>query len=161
MGKKTDIKQYLPVFVGSTYEDLKPYREAVKDTLVRLETIVRGMEYFGSKPGSPKDECLKVVNGCKVYIGIFAMRYGSIDTESGKSMTQLEYEEAQRLQLPTLIYLLDEEHQPVLTKYIDIDDKAQMLANLKEVLKKRHMVSFFTNRKLSPANLSRSTICVK
>lgn len=151
MEKKTDIKQYIPVFVGSTYEDLKPYREAVKDTLVRLETIVRGMEFFGSKPGSPKDECLKVVNSCKVYIGVFAMRYGSTDPESGKSMTQLEYEEAQRLNLPSLIYLIDEENQPILAKHIDINDRAQKLAELKTMLKKKHMVSFFT----TPESLAR------
>ena len=46
-------KQHVPVFVGSTFEDLKDYRRSVRDALTQLETIVRGMEYFGSKPGSP------------------------------------------------------------------------------------------------------------
>src|SRR4051812_41102682 len=100
-------EQHLPIFVGSTYEDLIDYRKAAGEALHRLETIVRGMEYFGSKPGSPKVECLKAVASCRIYIGIFAMRYGSIDEETGKSMTHLEYEEAVRLNLPSLIYLLD------------------------------------------------------
>jgi len=52
-----DIKQYIPIFVGSTFIDMKQYRRAVKDTLIQLEIIVKGMEYFGSKPGSPLEEC--------------------------------------------------------------------------------------------------------
>lgn len=144
-------KQHIPVFVSSTYEDLKPYRSAVQNSLHRLETIVRGMEYFGSKPGSPVDECLKAVRSCKIYIGIFAMRYGSIDDKSDKSMTHLEYEEAQKAELPTLIYFLDEENQPVLPKFVDTGEKATKLQELKAELKKRFVVSFFT----SPEDLSR------
>jgi hypothetical protein len=144
MTKPGEQKQHVPVFVGSTYEDLKEYRGAARDALHRLETIVRGMEDFGSKTGTPKDECLKAVKSCKVYIGIFAMRYGFIEEESGKSMTHLEYDEAQRLGLPTLIYLIDEQNQPVLPKFIDTGDKAKLLQELKDELKRKHVVSFFT-----------------
>jgi hypothetical protein len=144
MPKSGEPKQHVPVFVGSTYEDLKEYREAVMEALHRLETIVRGMESFGSKPGSPKAECLKAVKSCKVYIGIFAMRYGSIDDESDKSMTHVEYDEAQRLSLPSLIYIIDEEHQPILPIFVDTGEKAQMLRELKEELKKKYVVGFFT-----------------
>jgi hypothetical protein len=137
-------KQHVPIFVGSTYEDMIDYRSAVKEALHRLEAIVRGMEYFGSKPGSPKEECLKSVRSCRVYIGIFAMRYGSIDAETGKSMTHLEYEEACKLKLPCLIYLIDEQKQPVLPKFVETGDSAERLKGLKEELKKKFMVSFFT-----------------
>ena len=51
MPKSGEPKQHVPVFVGSTFEDLKDYRTAVREALHRLETIVKGMEYFGSKPG--------------------------------------------------------------------------------------------------------------
>lgn len=144
MTKLGEPKQHVPVFVGSTYEDLKEYRTAVREALHRLETIVRGMEYFGSKPGTPKDECLKTVQACKVYVGIFAMRYGSIDDVSSKSMTHLEYDEAQRLSLPILIYIIDEENQPILPKFVETGENARMLQELKEELKKKYVVSFFT-----------------
>jgi hypothetical protein len=137
-------KQHIPVFVGSTYEDLTEYRNAVREALHRLETIVRGMEYFGSKPGSPKDECLKAVASCRIYIGIFAMRYGSIDEQTGKSMTHLEFEEACRLKLPSLIYIIDEEKQPVFPKFVETGPMAERLQALKAELKKTFVVSFFT-----------------
>lgn len=137
-------KQYVPVFIGSTYEDLIEYRQAVRDVLVRLETIVHGMEYFGSLPGSPLEECLNKVRQSKIYIGIFAMRYGSIESNSGKSFTHLEFEEAQRLKLPSLIYLIDENKQPVLPKFIDTGESATKLKELKNYLKNRFTLSYFT-----------------
>lgn len=151
MSKKCEQKQHVPIFVGSTYEDLKEYRTSVKEALHQLETIVHGMEYFGSRTGSPKEECLEEVRKCKIYIGIFAMRYGSIDKETGKSMTHLEYDEAQRLGLPSLIYLIDEENQPVLPKFVDKGEKGKKLADLKAELKDKFTVGFFT----TPENLAR------
>lgn len=134
----------LPIFVGSTSVDLAAHREAVLYALQRLETIARGMEHFGSLPGTPKDECLRCVRDCRVYIGIFAMRYGSIDPETGKSITQVEYEEAQRFHLQSLMYLIDEERQPVLPKHIDFGESAEKLTALKSLVKQHHVVSLFT-----------------
>jgi hypothetical protein len=149
--KLSEPKQHVLIFVASTFKDLKPYRDAVRDAIQRLEHIVKGMEYFGSKPGSPKEESLKVVGACKVFIGVFAMRYGSLDEETGKSITHLEYDEAQRLKLPTLIYLLDEENEPVLPGHVDTGDNADKLRALKDELKRRFTVSFFT----TPEDLAR------
>ena len=137
-------KPYLPVFVGSTFADLQLYRRAVRDALAQLEAIVRGMEHFGSRPGRPVDECLRVVGSCQVYIGIFAMRSGSIPDGYDQSMTHLAYDEAQRLELPSLIYMIDEENQPILPKHVETGPGAEKLRELKEQLKKRHVVSSFT-----------------
>jgi len=137
-------KPYLPVFVGSTFADLQLYRRAVRDALAQLEAIVRGMEHFGSRPGRPVDECLRVVGSCQVYIGIFAMRSGSIPDGYDQSMTHLAYDEAQRLELPSLIYMIDEENQPILPKHVETGPGAEKLRELKEQLKPRHVLSSFT-----------------
>lgn len=136
--------QSLPVFVSSTFTDLQAYRVAVRGALHRLEAVVRGMEYFGSSPDTPKEECLRIVRSCRVYIGIVAMRYGSLDPETGKSFTHLEYEEAQRCRLPTLIYLIDEERQAVLPRDVDFGEAADKLRGFKTLLRQRHVVSLFT-----------------
>jgi hypothetical protein len=72
------------------------------------------------------------------------MRYGSIPDGHDRSMTHLEYDEAQRLELPSLIYLIDEENQPILPKNVETGPGAEKLRELKEQLKKRHVISFFT-----------------
>jgi len=102
------------------------------------------MEYFGATPETPKEECLRIVRSCRAYVGVFSMRYGSVDPETGKSFTHLEYEEAQLCKLPSLIYLIDEERQPVLPKNIDFAEPGEKLLALKSELRKRHVVSFFT-----------------
>jgi len=100
----------VPVFVSSTFTDLQVYRRKIQDAMTQLETVVRGMEQFGSRPGTPVEECIKAVQSCQLYVGVFGMRYGSIPDGHDKSMTNIEYDEAQRLGLPSLIYLLNENH---------------------------------------------------
>ncbi|OPX42357.1 hypothetical protein CLHUN_37760 [Ruminiclostridium hungatei] len=139
----TIIKQHVPVFISSTYEDLIPYRDEVQRVLVRLEQIIKGMEYFGSSPESSLDVCLKQVRESKIFISIIGMRYGSINDDTGLSFSQLEYEEAIKNSIPTLIYIIDENH-PIAPKYVDIGEKAKKLIDFKDYLKKKHTVSFFT-----------------
>lgn len=139
-----EIKQRFPVFVSSTYEDLVPYRDAAQRVLVRLEQTVKGMEYFGANAQNPLSVCLQTVRECKIYVGIIGMRYGSVDADTGKSFTQLEYEEAIKHDIPTLIYIIDDEC-PVLPKFVDTDERARKLASFKNILKAAHTVSFFTS----------------
>ncbi len=140
---RSTTRPNMPVFVSSTFMDLQVYRRKIQDALTQLEAIVRGMEQFGSKPGSPVEECLKVVQSCQLYIGIFGMRYGSVPEGHEKSMTHIEYDEAQRLGLPSLIYILNE-NQPIPPKDVETGIGAEKLEALKDQLKKRHTVSFFT-----------------
>ena len=72
------------------------------------------------------------------------MRYGSIPDGYDQSMTHLEYDEAQRLELPSLSYMIDGENQPLLPKYIETGPGAEKLREFKEQLKKHRVVSFFT-----------------
>jgi hypothetical protein len=75
------------------------------------------------------------------------MRYGSVPDGHAKSMTHLEYEQAQAVKLPSLIYLIDEDNQPVLPKDVEFGPGADKLRSLKETLKRQHTVSFFTTPK--------------
>ncbi len=40
-------KQHIPIFVSSTYEDMKGYRRVVRDSLHQMESIAKRMEFFG------------------------------------------------------------------------------------------------------------------
>ena len=138
------------VFVSSTFSDLERHRLLVREAIARLEYSSKAMEFFGALPETPKEECLRLVRSANVYVGIFGMRYGFIDTESGKSLTQLEYEEAQAMRLPSLIYVIDEDSHPVLPKHVETGVSAQKLSDLKASLKKSHVVNMFS----SPEDLS-------
>lgn len=144
------VKQHVPIFISSTYGDMLPYREEVQRQLIRLEQIIKGMEYFGSSPENSLSICLSQVRESKVFIGILGMRYGSIDDESELSYSQLEYNEAIKNNIPTLIYILDENH-PIPPKNVDTGICAKKLSEFKELLKRRHTISLFT----TPEDLGR------
>jgi len=140
VNKSTDI---LKVFVSSTYEDMIPYRTATSDAITSMEHMPIGMEHFVSSPEKSLDACLADVRRCNLYVLLVGMRYGSIDETTGKSYTELEYEEAVRNNLPVLAFVIDENECPVLPKFYDVGEKAEKLREFKSRLNDAHMVSRF------------------
>ena len=73
-----------------------------------------------------------MVRKSSAYIGLISHRYGQVPRErnpSGYSITRLEFEEARRLGLPTLIFVMSDEH-PV--KKADIETEASNIEKLRE-----------------------------
>lgn len=133
------------IFVSSTKEDLVPYREAVESALTSMEHIPLGMEFFVSSPDSPIDVCLSTVRRSQLYIVIVGMRYGSIEEGSGKSFTELEYDEAVKNKIPILAFIIDEERCAILPKYVDVGEKAEKLKDFKTKLNSSYLVSRFVS----------------
>ena len=146
----TQERMNVPICVSSTYEDLKAYRDEVERSIIYMNQTIKGMEFFGSTPERPLDKCLQTVRECKLYIGIIGMRYGSVEEDSGKSFTELEYDEAVKNRIPVLIYILDENH-PIASRFVDKGEGAEKLEAFKTRLKKAHVVSSFT----TPADLGK------
>jgi hypothetical protein len=96
---------------------LQDHREAVIKAFTTSRAAFDAMELFGSEPDKPLDTCLEKVRQSKVLVLIIAFRYGYVDEHTGKSYTQLEYEEARRCGIPVYAYIMDENH-PVLDKNI-------------------------------------------
>jgi O-acetyl-ADP-ribose deacetylase (regulator of RNase III) len=97
------------VFVSSTYLDLVEHRKGIKEQISRRKMIFIGMEYFGPSPDNyapPASIIIEEVKKADIYIGIFGVRYGSIDQATGLSMTELEYREAKSKNKPMLIYII-------------------------------------------------------
>ena len=73
-------KKNTPIIcISSITEDLKPYRQAVRDVAFRARYLPEMQEYFASKGKTPPPkECLKKVDCCDVLIVIVAYRDGWI-----------------------------------------------------------------------------------
>lgn len=110
-----------------------------------MEHIPLGMEYFVSSPDSPIDVCLATVRRSQLYIVIVGMRYGSIEEGSGKSFTELEYDEAVKNKIPVLAFIIDEEQCPILPKFVDVGEKAEKLKQFKAKLNSSYLVSRFAS----------------
>ncbi len=131
------------VFVSSTYEDMIDYRDAAMAALTSIDILPVGMEQFVASPDKSLDVCLSEVRRCQLFIAIVGMRYGSIDDETGKSYSELEYEEAVKNGIPVLAFIIDENECPVLPKFVDVGEKATKLKKFKETLNQQRYTSRF------------------
>ena len=143
MSKNTTKGVPLKIFISSTYEDMIEYRNAVSTALNSIEQLPVGMEHFVSSPEKSLEVCLSDVRRCQIYILLVGMRYGSIDADTGKSYTELEYEEARKYNIPVLAFVIDESKCAILPKYVDVGEKAKKLAEFKHKLDSEHLVSRF------------------
>ena len=137
------------VFISSTFLDLQSHRKAVWELLAKFDVTVRGMEQFGARTETPLQTCLHEVEQSDIYVGIIGFRLGTVDPDTGKSYTQIEYERAQGLSRHVFIYLADEENTTVPYRYIDKGNALDKLDAFKRVLRERHTVDTYT----TPADL--------
>ncbi|MCL2751737.1 MAG: DUF4062 domain-containing protein [Firmicutes bacterium] len=135
----------LKIFVSSTYSDMLPYREAIRNALIKAACVPMGMERFGAASIPPLEKCYEELASCQMYICALGMRYGSIDQDTQKSYTQLEYERARKLKLPILVFLVNEEKVAFRMNDIDMGESGKKLKSFKAdiLASKEILCSFF------------------
>jgi len=137
------------IYISSTYNDLKDYREAVYHTLRQMGHDVIAMEDYVATDQRPVDKCLADVAACELYVGVFAWRYGyqpPHDNPAHKSITELEYRQARTTGKTCLLFLLSEE-AAWLRKWMDestsVADAGKRIRELRQELSREKLVSFF------------------
>lgn len=96
----------LNIFISGTIEDQRGERAAVADAIASLRLYPTRAETQYSSERCSRDECLRMVRECDVYLGVYnPTRYGWVIPSDGISVTELEFNEAQRLKKPTLIFV--------------------------------------------------------
>ncbi len=135
------------VFISSTNQDLLYHRAAVDKAIRRLDLRPINMDHFGSQPGGASGVSMREVGKADIFIGIVAMRYGYVPANHEKSVTEQEYDEAVKLGLPRLMYLLDPEYEdwPTEPPYVDQEpEKAALLEAFKKRIEQNEVRSLFT-----------------
>ena len=139
----------MKVFLSSTFVDLGEVRAEISRWLSGVfgaELII--METFGSDTAPPNISSVRRVRECDIFVGIYAGRYGTVDDISGKSITELELDEAKNA-LSTgiikaiLLYLLE----PT-AKWPSALAEPGAEANLKRLFgrAKQHTCTYFLDR---------------
>lgn len=141
----------MKVFISSTYIDLGEHRKAAHDALEKLDVQVIWMEAFGARPEDSTTACLKEVEESDLFIGIYAHRYGYIPKDSTVSITEQEFDHAQKFDKPIFGFIVNEDHawSP---KHIEHDKKDKLNTFLSKV--KKRPVDFFT----TPDNLAQKIV---
>ncbi|HJQ23587.1 MAG TPA: DUF4062 domain-containing protein [Blastocatellia bacterium] len=108
--------QFKGVMVSSTFTDLKDHRAAIIKAIDRqgLKAVV--MENDGPKPGVDViDSSLQMVRDSSAYVALISHKYGQIPKSPERnpkrlSLTELEFDEAQRIKRPVLLFIMGDDH---------------------------------------------------
>ncbi|MGD6899987.1 DUF4062 domain-containing protein [Bacillus infantis] len=101
------MSKKLQVFVSSTYLDLKDERQKAVEGILRSRHIPAGMELFVPSDKTQWEIIKEWIKDSDLLLLILGGRYGSIEPESGKSYTQLEYEFAISNKIPVFAIVLN------------------------------------------------------
>jgi len=134
----------MKVFISSTYQDLIEYRAAAIKAVERTSYEAGKMEVFGARSDEPLVACLKEVAASDLFIGIYALRYGFIPDGAAISITEMEYVHAKQLDKEIFCFLLDEENQPWLQKWVEDEPGKSKLKEFKQRLRTVHVCESFT-----------------
>jgi hypothetical protein len=143
-------RKKLQVFISSTYIDLKDERQAAVEAILSSGHMPAGMELFSAGDESQMKVIKRWIEESDVYLLILGGRYGSIESKSGKSYTQLEYEYAIELNKPIFSVVITEDAQEEKIKkfgsnVIEKDNPQKLKAFKETVLGK--LVKFFDDEK--------------
>lgn len=139
------------IYLSSTYEDLKDYRQVVFDALRRAGHRVFAMEDYVAADQRPVAQCLKDVEDADIYVGLFAFRYGYVPPENHGnpnklSITELEFRHAEALKKPCLTFFVDEKTPwpNVFSDAYHADDKGKRIKTLRQHLLSEKLASSFS-----------------
>jgi tetratricopeptide (TPR) repeat protein len=128
--------EILPVFISSTWKDLRPEHEAAERAVNSMrETKYVGMKYFGSRDEDTRTASLDEVDRSRVYVGIIGGRYGS-------GITEAEYDRATARGLRRFIYFKSDASTLDDTRDTDPEQRDK-LAAFKQKLRAAHTVQEF------------------
>jgi hypothetical protein len=122
------VNKIYKVFVSSTYEDLRDERVEVQKALLKLNCLPVGMELFPAADDETWEFIKSQITDSDYYVILVAGRYGSIRPEDGRSFTELEFDYAQEITIPTIGFIHRDrgiiprnksELDPILVKKLD------------------------------------------
>lgn len=143
-------KKKLQVFISSTYKDLKAERQAAVEAILKAGHIPAGMELFSAGSESQLETIRRWIDESDVYMLVLGGRYGSVDSKTSLSYTELEYDYAVSQNKPLFSVVINE---AALDQKIKVEGKEAMETdNPKELRLFREKVlkrisSFFSDSK--------------
>ena len=141
------------VFLASTYQDLKDYRDAVYVAVRRLghqsDISLPSLENWASTDQAPLARTLDEVRTSHVVVFLVAWRYGYVPEGQGYSLTELELKTAREASVPCLVFMVPDD-APWPPEHIDED--LTKIRRLRKSLLEQFVVSFFT----TPDELARN-----
>lgn len=119
--------------VSSTTRDLPAHRREVAEACRAARVLALMMEDLPASSTGAIDNSLGLVRDARVYIGIYAFRYGTVPAGRDRSITEMEFDWACAMKLEMLVFVMDRSH-PITIDQVEATQEAQ---DALERLKKR------------------------
>lgn len=140
------ISKKFQIFVSSTYTDLIEERQSAVEAILKAGHIPAGMELFTSSNKSQWEIIKRWIDESDIYMLILGGRYGSIEPESGKSYTHLEYEYALQINKPLFAIVMKDVVIAELKAKDTERDNPEKLKDFRSIVMSR-MCAFFADEK--------------
>jgi hypothetical protein len=147
------MKRYI-VFVSSTKQTLEREREAIINSIIKLNYMPASMEFFPASNRKSWGYIQTVIDTCDYYALVLGARYGSIDPETGLSYTEREFRYALEKGIPTIAFL----HYNPSRLPAEYHDNEEKLSDFYELVKKETLCSFWKNKDQLAAMLTSSLV---
>ena len=137
------------IMVSSTFSDLKEHREIAKNLIIESGYFPDMMENDGARIIDVITSSLKKVHNSAIYMNVISKKYGTVYEDDicnpqKLSLTELEFDEAIRLNRPILLFVMGANH-PILENDIELDaTKREKLNAFREKAKKMNESSDVT-----------------
>jgi tetratricopeptide (TPR) repeat protein len=131
-------RHYKGVMISSTFTDLEAHRAALIKAIKGQSLTDVAMENDSALADLDViDSSLKMVADSSAYIGIISRKYGQVPkcrrrNPGNVSLTELEFNEAQRLNRPILLFIMGEKHPLIEADFETSANKRKKLAEFRE-----------------------------
>jgi hypothetical protein len=139
----------MKVYLSSTFKDLAEHRRSAYDAMRSLGLDVVAMEDYVARDERPVGSCLADVASSDLYVGVLAFRYGYIpehDNPDRHSITELEYRQAVRRDIPRLMFLARNDTWDI--SQVDAvtgeGDRGEQIKRLRDEVGRDAVVGWFT-----------------
>jgi hypothetical protein len=139
----TDERRF-QIFISSTSDDLREQRQKIWESLVSLDYIVSGMEAFPATSDAQFEYIKQQIAQSDYYILVVAGRYGTI-AENNVSYTEREFDYAQEMKLPTLVFPHRDITSLPISKTDQDQEKLELLKLFREKAARNRLCSYWTN----------------
>lgn len=132
------------VFVSSTYFDLQEERQKVMHTLMDINCIPVGMEFFPSIDEEQFAYIKREIDDSDYYVLVIGGRYGSLG-ETGISYTEMEFDYAKAKKIPIIAFLHKDLDSIPLGKSEKEEEKRKLLERFRAKVSSERLVKFWSN----------------
>ena len=133
--------EFRTVLIASTYEDLVEYRKAAMEAILKAGLVPIAYENTRRTGGIIKEVVKKMMKKSDIFLFILGHRYGSFVDQTKKSWTEYEFEFAQKLAKPILVFLAREDSLWPASK---IDTHRDQVKQFRQRIQSSFFVSIFS-----------------